>query len=90
MSSSTKPTEKTSSRKRRHISLAAQVNMLIILITLGVSLLMAAINANTYYRAMIDPSTEKLEKAEADELVPYLEYFLRILGTEEMKNAREP
>ena len=43
----------TATNKRRHLSLADQVNLLIILITLGVSLLMVAINAINYNKSII-------------------------------------
>ena len=80
----------TATNKRRHLSLADQVNLLIILITLGVSLLMVAINAINYNKSILDPPTRRLAELEidADEYTPCLQYFSELFGSEEMLKAR--
>ena len=44
------------------MSLAVQVNLLIVAITLGISLLLVAISAVNYRRAILDPFTKKLSE----------------------------
>ena len=82
--------KKASAKKHRRPSLAVQVNILIILITLSISILMVVINISNYHRAILDPFKRKLAELEIEEdtLTPYLEYFARFFGTEEMRNAR--
>ena len=77
-------------KKHRHPSLAVQVNILIIMITLSISILMVVINLSNYHRAILDPFKRKLAELEIEEdtLTPYLEYFARFFGTEEMRKAR--
>ena len=77
-------------KKHRHPSLAVQVNILIIMITLSISILMVVINISNYHKAILDPFERKLEELEIEEdtLTPYLEYFARFFGTEEMRKAR--
>ena len=79
-----------SAKKHRHPSLAVQVNILIIMITLSISILMVVINISNYHKAILDPFERKLEELEIEEdtLTPYLEYFARFFGTEEMRKAR--
>ncbi len=79
-----------SAKKHRRPSLAVQVNILIILITLSISILMVVINISNYHKAILDPFERKLEELEIEEdtLTPYLEYFARFFGTEEMRKAR--
>ena len=79
-----------SAKKHRHPSLAVQVNILIIMITLSISILMVVINISNYHRAILDPFKRKLAELEIEEdtLTPYLEYFARFFGTEEMRKAR--
>ena len=79
-----------SAKKHRHPSLAVQVNILIIMITLSISILMVVINISNYHRAILDPFKRKLAELEIEEdtLTPYLEYFARFFGTEEMRDAR--
>ena len=73
------------------MSLAVQVNLLIVAITLGISLLLVAISAVNYRRAILDPFTKKLSEYEvkAEDFTPYLSYFAELFGTEEMQAARE-
>ena len=80
----------SSTQKRRHLSLAAQVNLLIILITLGISLLLVAINAVNYRRAIFVSGMQKLTelKIDTEAFTPYLTYFSRFFGTDEMRDAR--
>ena len=80
----------SSTQKRRQLSLAAQVNLLIILITLGISLLLVAINAVNYRRAIFVSGTQKLAelKIDTEAFTPYLTYFSRFFGTDEMRDAR--
>ena len=82
--------KKASAKKHRRPSLAVQVNILIILITLSISILMVVINISNYHRAILDPFKRKLAELEIEEdtLTPYLEYFARFFGTEEMRKAR--
>ena len=77
-------------KKKHHLSLAAQVNCLIVAITLGVSLLLIGISAANYREAILDPFTRKLTELEvdADEYTPYLTYFSQLFVTDEMQNAR--
>ncbi len=56
-----------SAGKRRRMSLAVQVNLLIVAITLGISLLLVAISAADYRRAILDPFTIKLSEYEVKE-----------------------
>jgi serine phosphatase RsbU (regulator of sigma subunit) len=79
-----------SERKHRHPSLAVQVNILIILITLSISILMVVINLSNYHKAVLDPYKRRLTELDIkkETLTPYLEYFARFFGTEEMRNAR--
>ena len=80
-----------SAGKRRRISLAVQVNILIVAITLGISLLLVAISAADYRRAILDPFTIKLSEYEVKEedYAPYLSYFAELFSTEEMQAARD-
>ena len=80
-----------SSNRRRRMSLAVQVNLLIVAITLGISLLLVAISAVNYRRAILDPFTKKLSEYEvkAEDFTPYLSYFAELFSTEEMQAARE-
>lgn len=80
-----------SAGKRRRMSLAVQVNLLIVAITLGISLLLVAISAADYRRAILDPFTIRLSEFEVKEedFVPYLSYFAELFSTEEMHAARE-
>ena len=73
------------------MSLAVQVNLLIVMITLGISLLLVAISAVDYRRAILDPFTDRLAEYEVKEedFTPYLAYFAELFGTEEMQAARE-
>ena len=80
-----------STHRRRRMSLAVQVNLLIVAITLGISLLLVAISAVNYRRAILDPFTDRLAEYEVKEedFTPYLAYFAELFGTEEMQAARE-
>ena len=80
-----------SAEKTRRLTLTAQVNILIVLITLGVSLLVVAINAGNYYKAILEPSRRRLAGLEidSDQIVPYLAYFSQFFGTQEMFDARD-
>ena len=80
-----------SSNRRRRMSLAVQVNLLIVAITLGISLLLVAISAVNYRRAILDPFTNRLAEYEVKEedFTPFLSYFAELFGTEEMQAARE-
>ena len=73
------------------MSLAVQVNLLIVMITLGISLLLVAISAVDYRRAILDPFTDRLAEYEVKEedFAPFLSYFAELFGTEEMQAARE-
>ena len=73
------------------MSLAVQVNLLIVAITLGISLLLVAISAVDYRRAILDPFTDRLAEYEVKEedFAPFLSYFAELFGTEEMEAARE-
>ena len=73
------------------MSLAVQVNLLIVAITLGISLLLVAISAVDYRRAILDPFTDRLAEYEVKEedFAPFLSYFAELFGTEEMQAARE-
>lgn len=87
-----KESRKTKSTdKRRRMSLAVQVNLLIVAITLGISLLLVAISAADYRRAILDPFTDRLAEYEVKEedFAPFLSYFAELFGTEEMEAARE-
>ena len=87
-----KESRKTKSTdKRRRMSLAVQVNLLIVAITLGISLLLVAISAVDYRRAILDPFTDRLAEYEVKEedFAPFLSYFAELFGTEEMEAARE-
>lgn len=80
-----------STHRHRRMSLAVQVNLLIVAITLGISLLLVAISAVNYRRAILDPFTDRLAEYEvkAEDFTPYLSYFAELFGTEEMQAARE-
>ena len=80
-----------STNRHRRMSLAVQVNLLIVAITLGISLLLVAISAVDYRRAILDPFTDRLAEYEVKEedFTPYLAYFAELFGTEEMQAARE-
>ena len=80
-----------STHRRRRMSLAVQVNLLIVAITLGISLLLVAISAVDYRRAILDPFTDRLAEYEVKEedFAPFLSYFAELFGTEEMQAARE-
>ena len=80
-----------STNRHRRMSLAVQVNLLIVAITLGISLLLVAISAVNYRRAILDPFTKKLSEYEvkAEDFTPYLSYFAELFSTEEMQAARE-
>lgn len=80
-----------STNRRRRMSLAVQVNLLIVAITLGISLLLVAISAVNYRRAILDPFTDRLAEYEVKEedFAPFLSYFAELFGTEEMQAARE-
>ena len=80
-----------STHRRRRMSLAVQVNLLIVAITLGISLLLVAISAVNYRRAILDPFMDRLAEYEVKEedFTPYLAYFAELFGTEEMQAARE-
>ena len=82
--------KKAPAQKHRRLSLTAQVNILIILITLSVSLLVVVFNINNYHKAILDPFERRLAELEIEEdtLTPYLEYFAGFFGTEEMRKAR--
>ena len=73
------------------MSLAVQVNLLIVAITLGISLLLVAISAVDYRRAILDPFTDRLAEYEVKEedFAPFMSYFAELFGTEEMQAARE-
>ena len=79
-----------STHQHRRLSLAAQVNLLIVVITLGISLMLVAISAADYRRAILDPFTRRLTDLEVDaeDFTPYLSYFAQFFGTEELKEAR--
>ena len=80
----------SSKQKHRRLSLTAQVNILIVVISLGISLLLVAINSVNYRKAIIDPGIRRLSELEIDEeaYTPYMAYFSQLFGTEEMLNAR--
>ena len=80
-----------STNRHRRMSLAVQVNLLIVAITLGISLLLVAISAVNYRRAILDPFTDRLAEYEVKEedFAPFLSYFAELFGTEEMQAARE-
>ena len=80
-----------STHRHRRMSLAVQVNLLIVVITLGISLLLVAISAVDYRRAILDPFTDRLAEYEVKEedFAPFLSYFAELFGTEEMQAARE-
>ena len=80
-----------STHRHRRMSLAVQVNLLIVMITLGISLLLVAISAVDYRRAILDPFTDRLAEYEVKEedFAPFLSYFAELFGTEEMQAARE-
>ena len=73
------------------MSLAVQVNLLIVAITLGISLLLVTISAVDYRRAILDPFTDRLAEYEVKEedFTPFLSYFAELFDTEEMQAARE-
>ena len=72
------------------MSLATQVNILIVVITLGISLLLVAINAANYRETILAPGRQNLTEIEvsAEEYIPYLEYFSQLFVTEEFQSAR--
>ena len=80
----------TSTHKHRRMSLAVQVNLLIVVITLGISMMLVAISAADYRRAILDPFTRRLTglEVDAEEFTPYLSYFAQFFGTEELREAR--
>ena len=80
-----------SAGRRRRMSLAVQVNLLIVAITLGISLLLVTISAVDYRRAILDPFTDRLAEYEVKEedFTPFLSYFAELFDTEEMQAARE-
>lgn len=82
--------KKSPEQKHRRLSLTAQVNILIVIITFSVSLLVVVINANNYRKAILDPYKRRLAELEIkeDSLTLYMEYFARFFGTEEMRSAR--
>ena len=77
--------------KKRSVSLAVMVNLLIIAITLAISLSLVAICDSAYRKAVLDPYTQRLRETEfpVDKLAPYLEHFMPYLGTEELQKAKE-
>ena len=80
----------SSTPKRRRVSLATQVNILIIVITLGISLLMVAISAANYRKIILEPHSRNLTELEVDpeKFAPYLQYFSELFVTEEFQKAR--
>ena len=52
--------KKAPAQKHRRLSLTAQVDILIILITLSVSLLVVVFNINNYHKAILDPFERRL------------------------------
>ncbi len=76
--------------KKRHLSLTGKVNILIVVISLGISLSLVMISNRTYRQALLDPYTQKLESVEVEEdvLAPYMEYFLSFMGTEGLREAK--
>ena len=82
--------KKAPAQKHRRLSLTAQVNILIILITLSVSLLVAVTTIANYHKAILEPYQHRLAELEIDKklLTPYLQCFARLFGTEEFNKAR--
>ena len=76
--------------KKRQLSLAAKVNILIILITLAISLLLVVISNINYRKALIEPYQQKLTDIviPQDELLPYMDFFAGWFGTEELQQVR--
>ena len=80
----------TSTHQRRQVSLAVQVNLLIVVITLGISLMLVAISAVDNHRTVLEPFTRRLTELEVDaeDFTPYLSCFAQLFGTEELQEAR--
>ncbi len=80
----------SSAPKRRRLSLTAQVNILIVVITLAISLLMVVINMVNYRKVLLEPGRQKLTELEVnqEDFAPYMQYFSELFVTEEFQKAR--
>ena len=80
----------SSTKTKRRLSLTAQVNILIVVITLGITLLMVGISAANYRKAILVPGIRKLSglTVETEEYVPFLNYFLQMFHTDDFQKAR--
>ena len=80
----------SSTKTKRRLSLTAQVNILIVAITLGITLLMVGISAANYRKAILVPGIRKLSglTVETKDYVPYLNYFLQMFHTDDFQKAR--
>ena len=77
--------------KKRRVSLALKMYILIISIILSVSVLLLIISNVAYRGAVFAPYPKQLQEAGIPdgELTPYMEHFSGFLGTEELQRARE-
>ena len=80
----------SSTKTKRRLSLTSQVNILIVAITLGITLLMVGISAANYRKAILVPGIRKLSglTVETKDYVPYLNYFLQMFHTDDFQKAR--
>ena len=77
--------------KKTRVSLSVKMYLFIIAVILAVTVVLLVMSASAYHDTVFVPFSQNLENAEvpADELKPCMNYFLRYLGTEKMRQARE-
>ena len=84
-------TENNNRKKHGSLSLATKANILIVVITLGISLSLIAISDRAYRNVAIQPYYERLDTIDinTDGLILYMDHFLPFLGTDELKKVKE-
>ena len=84
-------TENNNRKKHGSLSLATKANILIVVITLGISLSLIAISDHAYRNAAIQPYYERLDTIDinTDGLTLYMDHFLPFLGTDELRKVKE-
>ena len=84
-------TENNNRKKHGSLSLATKANILIVVITLGISLSLIAISDRAYRNAAIQPYYERLDTIDinTDGLTLYMDHFLPFLGTDELRKVKE-
>ncbi len=84
-------TENNNRKKHGSLSLATKANILIVVITLGISLSLIAISDRAYRNSAIQPYYERLDTIDinTDGLTLYMDHFLPFLGTDELRKVKE-